>query len=142
MKTSLSIRKFWLINLIIGIVFIPIIALGFKLNIDQNCTRLPLIENWLTHRSVHWDIKLKREVGYESPESVAVCELTLGNPFSDLTNNRIFVKSMRTRNDKIIIAHEFLHLSFKNHPLGNDESFIERTAIKLVSDTGSGYENY
>ena len=112
-----------------------------KSKLSQSCKRLPLIENWLDSRSVHWGNRLKREVGYESPDSVIVCELALGNPFSDLENNRIFVKSMRTRNDKITIAHEFLHISFKNHPLGNDEIFIERTAIKLISDIGGSYEN-
>ena len=112
-----------------------------KSKLSQNCKRLPLIKNWLDSRSVLWGNRLKREVGYESPDSVIVCELTLGNPFSDLENNRIFVKSMRTQNDKITIAHEFLHISFKNHPLGNDEGFIERTAIKLISDIGGSYEN-
>ena len=112
-----------------------------KSKLSQNCKRLPLIENWLNRRSVLWGNRLKREVGYESPGSVVVCELILGNPFSDLESNRIFVKSMKTRNDKITIAHEFLHISFKNHPLGNDEDFIERTAIKLVSDIGGGYEH-
>jgi uncharacterized protein YfaQ (DUF2300 family) len=112
-----------------------------KSKLSQNCRRLPLIENWLHHRSALWGNRLKMKVGYESPDRVVVCELTLGNPFSDLENNRIFVKSIKTRNDKITIAHEFLHISFKNHPLGNDENFIEKTAIKLVSDIGGSYEN-
>jgi uncharacterized protein YfaQ (DUF2300 family) len=112
-----------------------------KSKLSQNCKRLPLIQNWLNRRSILWDNRLERKVGYESPGSVVVCELTLGNPFSDLENNRIFVKSMKTRNDKITIAHEYLHMSFKNHPLGNDEGFIERTAIKLISDIGGSYEN-
>lgn len=111
-----------------------------KSKLSQNCKRLPLIENWLNRRSVLWGNRLKKKVGYESPSNVIVCKLILGNPFSDLESNRIFVKSMKTQNDKITIAHEFLHISFKNHPLGNDEDFIERTAIKLVSDIGGGYE--
>ena len=34
--------------------------------------------------------------------------------------------------DEIALAHEFLHLAFKHHPSGADESFIENMARQLL----------
>ncbi len=61
-----------------------------------------------------------------------------GNPYSEQTRNRIFVRGLVSRDERITLAHEFLHLGFRNHPRGQDEEFVEKMAQRLVDHRLTG----
>jgi uncharacterized protein YfaQ (DUF2300 family) len=97
------------------------------------CKRLPLAEDWLAREVPGWERTLRGEPGYETPAQLpAVCELASGMPFSEQSRNRIFVRGLATREDRITLAHEFLHLGLRNHPRGQDETLVEQLARRLV----------
>lgn len=109
---------------------------------NRDCERLPGIESWLRLNAEKWQRYLMSLPGYEQPESFEVCLLRSGNPCSDSENNRIIVRSADTVEDRISIAHEYLHLAFKNHPSGMDENFIEHIAGELILKEGGVYEPF
>lgn len=97
------------------------------------CTRMPAAEAWLARELVHWERMLRHEPGYEKPrEAPAVCRLAAGTPYSEQSRNRVFVRALATREDRITLAHEFLHLGLRNHPRGLDENLVEQLARRLV----------
>ncbi|WP_426101948.1 DUF2300 domain-containing protein [Massilia sp. TSP1-1-2] len=97
------------------------------------CTRLAGAEAWLAREVPRWERALRREAGYETPPQLpAVCQLAAGMPFSEQSRNRIFVRGLVTREDRITLAHEFLHLGLRNHPRGQDETLVEQLARRLV----------
>ena len=98
----------------------------------QECERLPEIEAWLAARAKAWNACLMRLPGYEPPERVTVCALSFGNAYAEYDANRIFARPPAAPDDEIALAHEFLHLAFKHHPSGADESFIENMARQLL----------
>jgi len=109
---------------------------------NADCERLPHIESWIGLNAEKWESYLMSLPGYEPPERIEVCRLGSGNPYSDIEKNRITVRSLDTLEDKISIAHEYLHLAFKNHPCGTDENFIENTAKTLILKEGGEYERF
>ncbi len=109
---------------------------------NADCERLPRIESWLRLNAEKWQRYLMSLPGYEPLENIEVCLLRSGNPYSDSERNRMTVRSMDTMEDKISIAHEYLHLVFKNHPSGMDEQFIEDTARNLILKEGGEYERF
>ncbi len=97
------------------------------------CVRLPVAEAWLARQVPQWERALRREQGYETPAQLpTVCQLTSGLPFSEQSRNRVFVRGLATREDRITLAHEFLHLGLRNHPRGQDEASVEELARRLV----------
>jgi uncharacterized protein YfaQ (DUF2300 family) len=66
---------------------------------------------------------------------VMVCTLDNGNPYSDQQRMRIYVRGLKTHEDRIALAHEFVHLSFRFHPRGSDEQFVEQLARLLADGT-------
>ena len=62
----------------------------------------------------------------------AVCRLGAGTPYSEQSRNRIFVRGLATREDRITLAHEYLHLGLRKHPRGQDERTVEQLARRLV----------
>ncbi len=99
----------------------------------QQCERLPAAEAWLARELPHWERLLRGEAGYETPpELPAVCRLGHGAPYSEQLRNRVFVRGLATREDRITLAHEFLHLGLRNHPRGQDEKLVEQLARRLV----------
>lgn len=109
---------------------------------NADCEQLPRIESWLRLKAEKWHRYLMSLPGYEPVENIEVCRLKSGNPYSDSQKNRITVRSLETEEDQISIAHEYLHLVFKNHPSGTDENFIEDTAKILILKQGGEYENF
>ncbi len=109
---------------------------------EFRCQRLPIIEKWLTAQSGLWDRDLTSINGYQKPNQVQVCKIDYGTAFSDLNQNKIYITDVRNYEDKIAMAHEYLHLCFKNHPLTMDEFFIERTARKLILSQMGTYESF
>lgn len=104
------------------------------------CTPLPSAQAWLARELPQWERVLRKEAGYERPgELPAVCRLAGGAPYSEQGRNRLFVRGLVTREDRITLAHEFIHLGLRNHPRGQDEELVERLARRLVDarlDTG------
>lgn len=97
------------------------------------CVRLPNAEAWLAREVPRWERALRSEAGYETPPQLpAVCQLNGGMPFSEQSRNRLFVRGLATREDRITLAHEFLHLGLRNHPRGQDETLVEQLARRLV----------
>ena len=99
------------------------------------CVPLKAAESWLAQNSVKWQSKLNRESGYEPLDSTpTICELSDGNPYSDQKRLRIYVRGWRSLNDRLTLAHEYLHLVFRYHPNGVNETYIEHLARKLIGE--------
>ena len=97
------------------------------------CVRMPAAEAWLAREVPQWERALRGEMGYEKPAQLpSVCQLGSGLPFSEQSRNRIFVRGLTTREDRITLAHEFIHLGLRNHPRGQDETLVEQLARRLV----------
>lgn len=104
------------------------------------CRRLNSAEAWLKKQSKMWVRHLEGKPGFQEPGPINVCELETATPYSDFKNNRIFMHFTPDMEDYLTAAHEYLHLSYKNHPAGLDEDFIETTARELVLGAGDIYE--
>lgn len=90
-------------------------------------------ETWLMISSMKWQRRLRSESGYEPPgSSVRICALTEGNPYADQQRLRIYARGWRSLEERITLAHEYLHLAFRHHPRGADEVFVERLARELI----------
>jgi uncharacterized protein YfaQ (DUF2300 family) len=72
--------------------------------------------------------------GFELPPAPQICLLAYGTPFSEQNRNRIHLRALKTLEDRITLAHEYLHLCLARHPSGRDERLIERWARKLVGE--------
>ena len=102
-------------------------------NAGTVCQRLAQNEAWLARTLPRWQRVLQREAGYETPaQATTVCALSSGAPYSEQSRNRIFMRPLATREDRITLAHEFLHLGLRGHPRGQDEAYVEQLARRLV----------
>lgn len=99
---------------------------------DNPCQPLPRGRTWLAQQQPRWRQLLAGEAGFEAPADVHVCRLDWGNPQVNLEQQQIFVRGLGTPEDRLSIAHEWLHLAFRYHPNGRDEVFIERWARRLA----------
>ncbi|MDD2775035.1 MAG: DUF2300 domain-containing protein [Gallionella sp.] len=103
------------------------------LNAQTECHRLIAAETWLTNAAAKWSPKLQREAGFEPLDTPPkICALNNGNPYSDQQRLRIYIRGWRSLNERITLAHEYLHLALRYHPNGADENYIERLARRLV----------
>ena len=108
-------------------------ALSTVGNTGARCRRLAQNEDWLARSVPRWQRVLLREAGYEAPpQAPLVCALPSGAPYSEQSRNRIFMRPLATREDRITLAHEYLHLGLRRHPRGQDEEYVERLARRLV----------
>lgn len=99
----------------------------------QRCVRLEKNEAWLARELPRWQRALRGEAGYEAPQQPpVVCTLAAGAPYSEQSRNRIFMRPLATREDRITLAHEYLHLGLRRHPRGQDEGYVERLARRLT----------
>jgi uncharacterized protein YfaQ (DUF2300 family) len=99
----------------------------------EECERLDAAESWLAGASQAWQRRLQREPGYEALDAAPrICMLNEGNPYSDQRRFRIYVRGWRSLDERITLAHEYLHLVFRYHPHGGDEDYIERLARRLI----------
>lgn len=102
-------------------------------NTGARCRRLAQNEDWLARSVPRWQRVLLGEAGYEAPpQAPLVCALSSGAPYSEQSRNRIFMRPLATREDRITLAHEYLHLGLRHHPRGQDEEYVERLARRLV----------
>lgn len=99
------------------------------------CQPQPNLQRWLAQETSKWHRTLRSQAGYERPERVQVCTLTLGTPYADMQRNRIYIQRHASRlmpkHIRMGLTHEYLHIAFKNHPRGLDERFIEHNARRL-----------
>ncbi|XLZ69092.1 DUF2300 domain-containing protein [Massilia sp. SR12] len=107
-------------------------ALATAGNSGTTCKRLAKNEEWLAYALPRWERLLRREEGYEAPsQRPQVCALAVGAPYSEQSRNRIFMRPLATREDRITLAHEYLHIGLRRHPRGQDEDYVERLARRL-----------
>ena len=100
---------------------------------EGDCQPLPLAAQWLTERLPRWQRRLRREVGYEPLDAPPqVCLLQAGTPHADLRRSRVWLREWQTRDGRVTLIHEYLHLAFRRHPRGQDENDIERLAQQLA----------
>ncbi|MEK8030020.1 DUF2300 domain-containing protein [Ideonella sp. DXS29W] len=102
-------------------------------NDESDCQPLPRAVAWLVEREPRWRRVLRAEDGYEPLESPPqVCLLAQGVPHADLRRGRVYVREWTSREGRVTLIHEYLHLAFRRHPNGRDEAFVERLAQQLA----------
>ncbi|MDR3299163.1 MAG: DUF2300 domain-containing protein [Candidatus Accumulibacter sp.] len=102
------------------------------------CKRFGAAESWLAARAPRWQRLLQRELqGFEIPAAPHICLLPRGTPFSEQDRGRIHLRALRTRDDRITLAHEYLHLGLRHHPSGHDDDLIEHWARRLIDGENS-----
>ncbi len=105
-------------------------------NGKSDCQQLADAQSWLLAASSKWQSTLRREPGFESLDTPpSVCSLASGNPYSDQKRLRIYVRGWRSLNERITLAHEYLHLALRFHPNGANEDYVEKLARRLIEGT-------
>jgi uncharacterized protein YfaQ (DUF2300 family) len=100
---------------------------------QADCEAVPQAQAWLREREQRWREQLRREAGYEpTGASLQVCRLSLGVPHADARRMQIHIREWLSREGRVTLVHEYLHLAFRHHARGADESFVERLAQRLV----------
>ena len=61
-----------------------------------------------------------------------VCALATGMPYSEQSRNRIYMRPLSSREDRITLAHEYLHIGLRQHPRGQAADYVEQLARRLV----------
>ncbi len=98
-----------------------------------DCTPLPQARQWLAARQARWRGILRMQAGYEPPgEALQVCQLAMGTPHSDQRRLLIRLREWQSREGRVTLIHEYLHLAFRAHPRGRDEAYIEHLAQQLA----------
>ena len=125
-----------LVMVIIFVLLVFVISqtyLSATLSGREECARLDAAETWLASNASKWQRRLAHEPGYEPPDAPPkVCALGEGHPYSDQQRLRIYVRGWHSADERVTLAHEYLHLAFRFHPSGADEEYIERLARKLI----------
>ncbi|HEX7640793.1 MAG TPA: DUF2300 domain-containing protein [Burkholderiaceae bacterium] len=99
----------------------------------SECTRLDAAETWLAHAASAWNTRLEREPGFEALDATPnICALAQGHPYSDQRRLRIYARGWRSLDERITLAHEYVHLVLRFHPHGSDEDYVERLARQLI----------
>lgn len=117
----------WVIALLLTL------ASGGGIAETPDCRRQPQREAWLHVQAERWHQRLITQTGYERPAIFTVCHLAQGRPYVDYDRDRIYLRSVTAEEDALSLAHEYLHLAFKHHPLARNERFIEHTARQLLN---------
>ncbi len=99
----------------------------------QECARLDAAEQWLTQATTTWQPTLRRVPGFEPLDAAPrICALADGHPYSDQRRMRIYVRGWRSLDERVTLAHEYLHLALRFHPNGANEDYVERLARRLI----------
>jgi len=105
---------------------------SFLSPLGGDCRPLAGAQAWIDREIPQWTRRLAGEPGYETPAAPAVCALREGRPYADARRNRLYVSGLASEEDRIALAHEYLHLAFAHHPRGQDERFVEARARALL----------
>jgi len=105
---------------------------SFESPLAGDCIAVAGAQAWLQRNATSWARRMEGAAGYEMPDLPAVCTVREGRPYADAQRNRVYVYRLVTEEDRIALAHEYVHLAFQHHPRGLDEAFVERTARTLV----------
>jgi uncharacterized protein YfaQ (DUF2300 family) len=104
-------------------------------DMKRECQQMPEAEIWLKKESRRWQQMLAGEPGFEAPSgNLTVCRLQHGDPYSNFSRKRLYVRGLHSINDRLALAHEYLHIGFRRHPRGADEQFIEEMAQRLIGE--------
>lgn len=98
---------------------------------DGSCRRLPAAEAWLRQRLPKVREILYAQPGYEPVEALQICQLNHGNPYSDQRQQRLWIRRLGSRDDRVTLWHEYLHIAFRDHPAGRNETHVEALARRL-----------
>lgn len=96
------------------------------------CKPLPQAQNWLAQQLPKWRAQLINQPGFTPPPLPSICQLQSGNPYNDAQRNRIFARGFYSLQQRLDITHEYLHLAFADYPTGQDETYIEQLARRLL----------
>ncbi|MFM0175021.1 DUF2300 domain-containing protein [Paraburkholderia sediminicola] len=105
---------------------------SFQSPLSGDCIEVAGAQAWLQRNAPLWARRMDGAEGYETPDLPAVCAVREGRPYADAQRNRVYVYRLQTEEDRIALAHEYIHLAFQHHPRGLDETFVERTARTLI----------
>lgn len=105
---------------------------SFQSPLSGDCIAVAGAQAWLERNAPLWARRMDGAAGYETPDLPAVCAVREGRPYADAQRNRVYVYRLQTEEDRIALAHEYIHLAFQHHPRGLDETFVERTARTLI----------
>lgn len=105
---------------------------SFQSPLSGDCVEVAGAQAWLQRNAPLWARRMGGAAGYETPDLPAVCAVREGRPYADAQRNRVYVYRLQTEEDRIALAHEYIHLAFQHHPRGLDETFVERTARTLI----------
>jgi uncharacterized protein YfaQ (DUF2300 family) len=98
----------------------------------QTCQPLPQSLAWLLTQRQDWDRRLAGTSGFEPPAKLSVCALRQGHSYAEPEHGRIFLRRISPAEDRLTLAHEYLHLAFRYHPHGSDEHYVEGWARWLL----------
>ncbi|MFM0514048.1 DUF2300 domain-containing protein [Paraburkholderia sp. RL17-373-BIF-A] len=110
---------------------------SFQSPLSGDCVEVAGAQAWLQRNAPLWARRMDGAAGYETPDLPAVCAVREGRPYADAQRNRVYVYRLQTEEDRIALAHEYIHLAFQHHPRGLDETFVERTARTLIRTDNS-----
>lgn len=96
------------------------------------CETLPLVQAWLDRERVRWRQALQGQPGFADPAQLQVCRQTGARAHARSDTRRIDVNGFHSLEERLSIAHEYLHVAFAAHPRGRDEAFIETRARQLL----------
>jgi len=105
---------------------------SFESPLSGDCVAVAGAREWLQRNAPLWARRMNGAAGYETPDLPAVCAVREGRPYADAQRNRVYVYRLQSEEDRIALAHEYVHLAFQHHPRGLDEEFVERTARVLI----------
>jgi uncharacterized protein YfaQ (DUF2300 family) len=98
----------------------------------QACRPLPAARDWLLARLTGWRPVLDMQAGYAEARDFEVCVLAGGRPHVERAQRRIHVRALANQQDRLDLVHEYLHLAFDAHPNGQDETYVEALARRLL----------
>lgn len=99
---------------------------------DIGCQTLVTAKTWLLGRLPLFRERLEQEPGYTETHQFAVCQLASGRPHIDREKHRIFVRGLRSQQDRLDLVHEYLHLAFDGFPSSQDETYVEALTRRLL----------
>jgi uncharacterized protein YfaQ (DUF2300 family) len=98
-----------------------------------DCDALPQAQAWLLARERRWREPLRRQPGFEPVAAqLQVCRLGLGVAHADAQRLQIRIREWHSREGRVTLVHEYLHLAFRHHVRSGDERFVEHLAQQLV----------